>query len=107
MLTTLAGYRFLITLMAFYLSSSKLTKVGADIKAKREEGYGEGGHEGNRNWIQVISNGGFGTLMCLYYLMSIGDVDHVIDFTARPTGSWMLCRKDQRGGREDIEGKWD
>lgn len=36
------------------VSSSKLTKAGAYVKAKREDGYKEGTA---RTWVQVLSNG--------------------------------------------------
>ncbi|KAG2452959.1 hypothetical protein HYH02_002296 [Chlamydomonas schloesseri] len=48
-----AGIQFGATLILFYLSSSKLTRVGAKRKAEVEEEHKEGGR---RNAVQVLAN---------------------------------------------------
>jgi len=42
LLTCLAGYRFAIVLVTFFLTSSKLTKFKAERKKQLEDGYQEG-----------------------------------------------------------------
>eukprot|EP01102_Stenamoeba_stenopodia_P009266 TRINITY_DN2733_c0_g1_i1.p1 TRINITY_DN2733_c0_g1~~TRINITY_DN2733_c0_g1_i1.p1 ORF type:complete len:308 (+),score=67.47 TRINITY_DN2733_c0_g1_i1:40-924(+) len=69
LLTCLAGYRFAIVLVTFFLTSSKLTKYKAERKKQLEDGYQEGG---NRNAVQVFANGGWATLLCVWYLWSYG-----------------------------------
>ncbi|KAL2916568.1 hypothetical protein HK105_204001 [Polyrhizophydium stewartii] len=52
---------FGVVLLAFYLSSSRLTKYKSDIKKLIEEDHLEGGQ---RNAVQVLSNGLTGMLAC-------------------------------------------
>ena len=54
-----ASVRLGLTLIAFFVTASRLTKVGAARKRELEDGHTEGG---NRNWVQVAANGGLGTL---------------------------------------------
>jgi uncharacterized membrane protein len=68
-LTLLAGYRFAVVLLVFFFSSSKLTRFKAERKKFIEDEYKVNGH---RNWKQVVSNGGLGTLMCILYLNHYG-----------------------------------
>lgn len=63
-----ASVRFGLTLIAFFLSSSKVTKVGAARKRELEDGHQEGG---NRNWVQVAANGGLGTALALAFLCRV------------------------------------
>jgi uncharacterized membrane protein len=53
-------FLFSMGLLTFYLTSSRLTKVGAEKKKKIEESYVEGGQ---RTAIQVLSNGLNGALL--------------------------------------------
>ncbi|KAJ3084881.1 Transmembrane protein 19 [Rhizoclosmatium hyalinum] len=60
---------FMTVLLTFYLSSSKLTKVGTSTKKKLEEDFKEGGQ---RNAVQVFSNGFTGTVIaCLHYMLVV------------------------------------
>ena len=47
-----------------YLSGSALTKLGSKQKQKYEESYVQGGQ---RNWIQVLSNGLTGAILCILH----------------------------------------
>ena len=47
---TLANFSFFLCLLAFFVSSSKVTKFRADVKKKFEADFKEGGQ---RNWLQV------------------------------------------------------
>ena len=51
--TLYAGVRFGVTLGVFFFASSAITKVGADVKRKIDEGFVEGKESGARNWVQV------------------------------------------------------
>ncbi|KAK8597840.1 hypothetical protein V6N13_095236 [Hibiscus sabdariffa] len=54
------GYRFGAMLLAFFFSSSKLTKVGEDKKRRVDADFKEGGQ---RNWIQVFFNSGIAAIL--------------------------------------------
>lgn len=80
-----ASVRFGLTLITFFVASSKATRVGAARKRKLEDGHQEGG---NRNWVQVAANGGLGTALAACYLWSTrqrGDApEQPLDFGAAP-----------------------
>jgi uncharacterized protein (TIGR00297 family) len=77
-----------LTLIAFFLGSSRVTKVGAAKKRKIEDGHQEGG---NRNWVQVLANGGLGTcLAAAFWAQTAGGApEQPLDFAARPVESWL------------------
>ncbi|KAJ4837588.1 hypothetical protein Tsubulata_009694 [Turnera subulata] len=54
------NYRFGVILLAFFFTSSKLTKVGEERKKKIDADFKEGGQ---RNWVQVVSNSGIATVL--------------------------------------------
>ncbi|ORZ33096.1 integral membrane protein DUF92-domain-containing protein [Catenaria anguillulae PL171] len=56
---------FGVILVAFYLSGSRVTKIGRETKLRIEEDYREAGQ---RNVWQVVCNGGVGTLLALTHL---------------------------------------
>lgn len=60
---------FCLALLSFFLTSSKLTKWKASEKKKLEHDHKEGGQ---RNWVQVICNGGVATAAALCYIGSGG-----------------------------------
>ena len=67
---TITRWSFLWALMAFFVTSSKATKYKQEIKKKIEGDEFKPG--GQRNWIQVICNGGVATFMAVQYLHSVG-----------------------------------
>lgn len=89
-ISCVASVRFGLTLIVFFLGSSKVTKIGADKKKKIEDGHKEGGQ---RNWVQVVANGGFGTLLALGYWgrwTSLGlPPEMPLDFGLRPVETWL------------------
>ena len=74
---TLAHYSFFLCLLAFFISSSKATKYKQDIKRRFEDDFKEGGQ---RNWLQVLCNGGMALELSLLYLLDIGCADLPVDF---------------------------
>ena len=72
-----ASFRSGVTLLTFYLTGSKLTKVGANVKAKLEEGYVE---SGNRGAPQVIACSLIGVVCALLRRALVG-ADALIDLT--------------------------
>ncbi|KAK7388760.1 hypothetical protein VNO78_23587 [Psophocarpus tetragonolobus] len=56
------GYRFGVMLLAFFYSSSTLTKVGEDTKRVLDPEFKEGGQ---RNWIQVLANSGIASILVI------------------------------------------
>ncbi|KAI5644246.1 integral membrane protein DUF92 domain-containing protein [Phthorimaea operculella] len=84
---TLSSYCHLAALFTFFISSSKATKFRAHLKKKIEEDFKEG--EGQRNWIQVLCNGGMATQFGLLYLLDIGASERPIDFVKDYRASWL------------------
>ncbi|KAL4563964.1 hypothetical protein LXL04_028013 [Taraxacum kok-saghyz] len=58
------NYRFGAMLLAFFFTSSKLTKMGVDRKRTLDADFKEGGQ---RNWIQVLSNGGIASVLVIAF----------------------------------------
>ncbi|KAL8265512.1 hypothetical protein R6Q59_023642 [Mikania micrantha] len=58
------NYRFGAMLLAFFFTSSKLTKMGEDRKRSVDAEFKAGGQ---RNWIQVFSNSGIATILVLAF----------------------------------------
>ncbi|CAH0398425.1 unnamed protein product [Chilo suppressalis] len=83
---TLSSYCFLAALFTFFITSSRATKVGFRIKKKIEEEFKEGGQ---RNWIQVLCNGGMATQLGLLYLLDVGASERPIDFIKDYRASWL------------------
>merc|ERR1711892_1380037 len=71
---------------SFFLSSSKATKYRQNIKAQVEEDFKEGGQ---RNWLQVLCNGGMAFELSLLYLLDIGSADLPVDFRHQYRASWL------------------
>ncbi|CAN6355092.1 unnamed protein product [Urochloa humidicola] len=70
------GYRYGALLLAFFLSSSKLTKIGEDRKRRVEEEFKEGGQ---RNWIQVLANSTVATILVVIFEIMTGGQDQCLD----------------------------
>lgn len=66
------NYRFGAMLLAFFFTSSKLTKMGEDRKRSIDADFKEGGQ---RNWIQVLSNGGIATILVVAFWNFTGSQD--------------------------------
>ncbi|KVI01281.1 Protein of unknown function DUF92, TMEM19 [Cynara cardunculus var. scolymus] len=66
------NYRFGAMLLAFFFSSSKLTKMGEDRKRSFDADFKEGGQ---RNWIQVLSNSGIATVLVVAFWNLTGSQD--------------------------------
>lgn len=58
----MASYRFGALLLAFFFTSSRLTKLGAERKRKSDAEYKEGGQ---RDWLQVLMNSSIATSLAL------------------------------------------
>lgn len=83
---TLTSYSFLICLMTFFVTSSKVTKFRSESKRKTEEGFKEGGQ---RTWIQVLSNGGMATQLAILYILDSGCGERPINFLRDYRASWL------------------
>lgn len=83
---TLAHYSFFLCLLAFFISSSKATKYKQEVKKEIEDDFKEGGQ---RNWLQVLCNGGMATELSLLYLLDIGSSDLPVDFRHQYRASWL------------------
>ncbi|KAF5748628.1 Integral membrane protein-like isoform 1 [Tripterygium wilfordii] len=70
------GYRYGAMLLAFFLSSSKLTKVGEEKKRRIDADFKEGGQ---RNWIQVLFNSGIATVLAVIIWKYTGWEDKCLD----------------------------
>jgi len=83
---TLSNYCFTVALLVFFISSSKATKFGSRQKRQLEEDFREGGQ---RNWVQVICNGGVAAQLALFYLMENGCGEIPINFISDYNISWF------------------
>lgn len=83
---TLTSYSFLICLLTFFVTSSKVTKFRSERKRKTEEGFKEGGQ---RTWIQVLSNGGMATDLAFLYMLDSGCGERPINFVKDYRASWL------------------
>jgi len=83
---TLAQYSFMACLLMFFISSSQATKYKSAIKKKFEDNHQEGGQ---RNWLQVLCNGGVAMELSLLYLLDIGSVELPVDFRNHYRSSWL------------------
>ena len=96
-------------MIAFFVTASRLTKVGAARKRELEDGHTEGG---NRNWVQVAANGALGTLLAAAYHASTrargAAPEQPLDAAALPlepalqAGVPLPLRGVQRGGRVGV-----
>ena len=66
--------RFGFILILFYYTSSKLTKVKEDVKAKLEDNYVTGGKRGA---VQVFACSLLGTVVCILFACYIGEDRHI------------------------------
>jgi len=86
-LLCLAHYSFFLCLLAFFVSSSKATRYRQEVKAAIEgTEFKEGGQ---RNWLQVLCNGGMAMELSLLYLLDIGSSDLPVDFRQHYRASWL------------------
>ncbi|KAM9824790.1 transmembrane protein 19 [Neosynchiropus ocellatus] len=83
---TMANFSFFSSLLAFFITSSRLTRWGAPQKKKIDPDYKEGGQ---RNWVQVFCNGGIPTEVALLYMIEVGPGEIPIDFGKQYSASWM------------------
>ncbi|XP_071446618.1 transmembrane protein 19 isoform X2 [Hetaerina americana] len=82
---TLSNYAFLACLFTFFFTSSKATKFRSESKRKFEEDF----KEGQRNWIQVLCNGGMAMQLGILYLIDAGCGERPIDFVKDYRASWL------------------
>ncbi|CAK9814483.1 Transmembrane protein 19 [Anthophora plagiata] len=83
---TLTSFAHVACLVAFFVTSSKATKFRSHLKKKLEVDYKEGGQ---RNWIQVLCNGGMATQLAFLYLLDVGCIERPIDFDKYYRSSWL------------------
>ncbi|XP_007241724.2 transmembrane protein 19 [Astyanax mexicanus] len=83
---TIANMSFFSALLAFFITSSKLTRWKGDVKKRFDSEYKEGGQ---RNWVQVFCNGGVPTELALLYMIEVGPGEMPVDFEKQYSASWM------------------
>lgn len=83
---TMANLSFFVSLLVFFITSSKLTRWKEEIKKKIDSDYKEGGQ---RNWVQVFCNGGVPTELALLYMIEVGPGEIPVDFGRQFSASWM------------------
>ncbi|XP_042560877.1 transmembrane protein 19 [Clupea harengus] len=83
---TVANWSFLFALFAFFVSSSKLTRWKGNLKKQLDPEYKEGGQ---RNWVQVLCNGGVPTELALLYMIEVGPGEMPVDFGKQYSASWL------------------
>lgn len=83
---SITSYTHVACLIAFFVTSSRATRFRSERKKKFEEEFKEGGQ---RNWIQVLCNGGMATQLALLYLLDVGSGERPIDFVKDYRSSWL------------------
>ncbi|XP_036373874.1 transmembrane protein 19-like [Megalops cyprinoides] len=83
---TMANMSFFSSLLAFFVTSSKLTRWKGEVKKRIDAEYKEGGQ---RNWMQVFCNGGVPTELALLYMIEVGPGEIPVDFGKQYTATWM------------------
>lgn len=83
---TISNLCFFSSLLTFFVMGSKVTKFKAEQKKKMEHNYKEGGQ---RNWVQVLCNGGMAAMFGLQYMFHVGCREVVIDFSHHYSPSWL------------------
>ncbi|XP_032674826.1 transmembrane protein 19 isoform X2 [Odontomachus brunneus] len=83
---TLSNYAHLMCLMTFFVTASKATKFRSAQKKKIEAEHKEGGQ---RNWVQVLCNGGMAAQLAVLYLLDVGCGERPIDFDKDYRSSWL------------------
>lgn len=76
---TISNLCFFACLLTFFVLASKATKYKASTKKRLEENFKEGGQ---RNWVQVLCNGGIAAQFAVLYMLDSGCVEKVINFTS-------------------------
>ena len=90
---TYSNLGFFASLLTFFLIGSKATKYKSSIKRTFESDHKEG--EGQRNWVQVLCNGGIPTQLSVLFLLAEGPSEHQINFrygNHRYQSIWSLLR---------------
>lgn len=75
----------LCSLLAFFYASNKATKYRQEEKKKIDSEFKPGGQ---RDWLQVVSNGFFATFYSLFYIIECGYGEKPIDFEHEYKSSW-------------------
>ncbi|EFN79841.1 Transmembrane protein 19 [Harpegnathos saltator] len=83
---TLSNFAHLMAIMTFFITSSKATKFRSARKKKFEAEFKEGGQ---RNWVQVLCNGGMAAQLGVLYLLDVGYGERPIDFDKDYRSSWL------------------
>ena len=83
---TISSYSFSVSLLTFFITSSKATKFKKEMKSNFEE---ISGMVIKRDWKNVVCNGGIAALMSLFYLIESGSREVTIDFSKNYNSSWF------------------
>lgn len=84
----LANHAFFVDLVVFFFTSSWATKFRSNFKRKFDRNYRGG--EGERNWMQVLANGGVATHLTILYLIDCGISDRVVNFLHDYKASYLI-----------------
>ncbi|KAG0620255.1 hypothetical protein M758_4G202200 [Ceratodon purpureus] len=87
-LSLMAGPRFGAVILAFFFSSSQLTKYKSDVKKSIEEDFKDGGQ---RDWSQVLANGLVGTLLSVGVAVMTEWQDACLDSKTAPLVTAMMA----------------
>ncbi|CAF0823892.1 unnamed protein product [Brachionus calyciflorus] len=85
LIVSYSNFCHLVALMTFFYASNKATKYKQDFKRKFDSEFKE---NGQRDWIQVFSNGFFATFFSAFYISECGHGERPIDFEYDYKPSW-------------------
>ncbi|XP_070532077.1 transmembrane protein 19-like [Ptychodera flava] len=83
---TMSNYCFCVALLTFFLTGSKITKFKAEKKKLIDTEYKEGGQ---RDWRQVVCNGGIATELAIIFMLDNGSREQLLDFQNQYTSTWL------------------
>ncbi|KAK3587910.1 hypothetical protein CHS0354_014424 [Potamilus streckersoni] len=83
---TISNLCFFSSLLMFFVAASKATKFRSKKKRMLEEDFKEGGQ---RNWIQVLCNGGVAAEFALIYMIDVGCTEKLVNFSHDYNASWL------------------
>ncbi|XP_014666784.1 PREDICTED: transmembrane protein 19-like [Priapulus caudatus] len=82
----ISSFCFFVSMAVFFLVGSRATVFRSARKRRMDDAFKEGGQ---RDWVQVICNGGVATELAILYIIDHGCSETIIDFAHDYNASWL------------------